>query len=153
VVVVHRVLSHVPGPEQMLEQAVQVPRPGGWLAVFDGDCATITLATGETDPLQVCVAAFTVACITDPWVVRRLPMMVHAAGFAEGRLRSHGFVQTSEPGYMLSIADRGGDVLAAAGRIGLDLAAALKAEAHRQAEAHSFFGHVAYASLTARKPD
>jgi hypothetical protein len=129
-----------------------VPRPGGWLAVFDGDYATITLATGAADPLQSCVAAFTPAYITDPWVVRRLPAMVHEAGFAQGRLRSHGFVQTSEPDYMLSIAERGADALAAAGRIGPELAAALKAEARRRVEAHSFFGHVAYASLTARKP-
>jgi hypothetical protein len=33
-----------------------------------------------------------------------------------------------------------------------ELAAALKAEAHRRVEAHSFSGHVVYASLTARKP-
>ena len=70
VLVVHRVLSHVPGLEQVLGQAFQVLRPGGWLAVFDGDYATITLATGEPDPLQVCVAALTAAYITDPWVVR-----------------------------------------------------------------------------------
>ena len=152
VVVVHRVLSHVPDPEQVLGQAFRVLRPGGWLAVFDGDYATITLATGEPDPLQVCVAAFIPAYITDPWVVRRLPGMVHAAGFAEGRLRSHGFVQASEPDYMLSIAERGADALAAAGRIGPELPAALKAEAHRRVQARSFFGHVAYASLTARKP-
>jgi arsenite methyltransferase len=52
--------------------------------VFDGDYATITLATGDVDPLQSCVAAFTPAFITDPWAVRRLPAMVHQAGFAEG---------------------------------------------------------------------
>jgi hypothetical protein len=32
------------------------------------------------------------------------------------------------------------------------LAAALKAEARRRVGARSFFGHVAYASLTAHKP-
>jgi hypothetical protein len=152
VVVVHRVLSHVPGPEQVLGQAFRVLRPGGWLAVFDGDYATITLATGEFDPLQVCVAAFTPGLHHRSVGGARLQAMVHQAGFAEGRLRSYGFVQTSEPDYMLSIAERGADALMAAGRIGHELAAALKAEAHRRVEAHSFFGHVAYASLTAQKP-
>jgi hypothetical protein len=47
-------------------------------------------------------------------------------------------------------AERGADALAAAGRIGPELAAAL-AEARRRVDANSFFGHVAYASLTARK--
>jgi hypothetical protein len=53
---------------------------------------------------------------------------------------------------MLPIADRGADALAAVGRIGPGLAAALKAEARRRVAARTFFGHVAYASLTARKP-
>jgi hypothetical protein len=40
---------------------------------------------------------------------------------------------------------------AAEGRIGLELSAALKGEASRRAEAGLFFGHIAYASLVARK--
>jgi hypothetical protein len=77
---------------------------------------------------------------------------VHEAGFVGGRLRSFGFVQTDEPDYLLTIADRGADALAAEGTIGADLAAALKAEARRRVAAHEFFGHVAYASLTASRP-
>jgi hypothetical protein len=78
----------------VLAEAFRVLRPGGWLAVFDGDYATITLETGEADPLQASVTALRSAYITDAWVMRRLPAMVREVGFAEGRLRSHGFVQT-----------------------------------------------------------
>ncbi|HEX6015764.1 MAG TPA: hypothetical protein VFY87_28960, partial [Geminicoccaceae bacterium] len=65
----------------LLAEAFRVLRSGGRLAVFDGDYSTITLATGEHDPLQVCVAAMVLAFVNDPWVVRRLPAMVEAAGF------------------------------------------------------------------------
>jgi hypothetical protein len=54
--------------------------------------------------------------------------------------------------YMLGHAERGAEVLAAQGVIGQDLADALKREARRRAANGAFFGHIAYASLVARKP-
>ena len=53
---------------------------------------------------------------------------------------------------MLSIVDRGADVLRARGEIGEETAAALEAEARRRVGAGTFFGHIAYASLVASKP-
>ena len=66
--------------------------------------------------------------------------------------RSHGFVDAVEPTYMLTIIDRGADLLAQAGRVGPELAAALKAEGRRRAAAGSFYGQIAYVHLVARKP-
>lgn len=78
--------------------------------------------------------------------------MTTGAGFTATRLRSHGYAQTSDPAYLLSVIDRGADALAAAGNIGTGLSQALKAEARHRAQAGTFFGHIAYASLTARRP-
>ena len=52
VVVFDSTLSHMPGPERALAEAFRVLRPTGWLAVFDGDRATATVAHGDHDPLQ-----------------------------------------------------------------------------------------------------
>jgi hypothetical protein len=48
--------------------------------------------------------------------------------------------------------DLGADALAASGRIGADLADALKAEARRRVASGQYFGHIAYMSLVAHKP-
>lgn len=152
VVIFDSTLSHVPGPERALAEAFRVLQPGGWLAAFDGDYATTTVARGDHDPLQVCVDAMMASSVHDRWLVRRLPGLVRNGGFTLTGFRCHGFVETTEGGYMLTVIDRGVDLLRAAGHIGDDLASALLVEARQRVTAGTFFGHIAYASVVARKP-
>lgn len=149
----HTTLSHVPSPEEALKEAFRVLRHGGTLAVFDGVYTTTTLANGEHDPLQACADAAMAAIVHDRWLVQRLPGLVMEAGFTIIRQRSMGIVETVEPDYMLTIVDRGADVLAATGRIGEELLTALKHEARRRVDEGCFFGSIAYGSLVARKEE
>jgi ubiquinone/menaquinone biosynthesis C-methylase UbiE len=150
VVVFDSTLSHIPGPEHALAEAYRVLRPMGWLGIFDGDYATTTVALGDHDPLQACVETMMTNSVNDRWLVRRLTALVRGANFEPVAFRSQGIVETSG-GYMLTIIDRGVDLLHASGQIGGVSAEALKAEARRRIEDGSFFGHIAYASLTACK--
>jgi ubiquinone/menaquinone biosynthesis C-methylase UbiE len=151
-VVFHTVLSHIPEAGAALAEAARVTAAGGALAAFDGDYATTTVALGDRDPLQVCVDAAMDALVHDRYLVRRLGTLVRAAGWEVVRLRSHGYVESEDPGYMLTLVDRGADTLVTAGRLGEDAADALKAEARRRVAAGEFFGHIAYASLIGRRP-
>jgi ubiquinone/menaquinone biosynthesis C-methylase UbiE len=150
VVVYDSALCHIPQPDLALAEASRVLRPGGRLAAFDGDYATTTVAVAELDPLQLCVNAMMAGSVNDRWLVRRLPVLVREAGFVKLRMRSHGFV-TLDGDYMLTIVERGADTLRARGWAGDELVAALKAEGRRRVAAGTFFGHIAYASVTARK--
>jgi hypothetical protein len=57
-----------------------------------------------------------------PPVVRRLPALLRDSGFEPVRTRSHGYIESGDAGCMLSIVDRGADMLHAAGEIGDELA-------------------------------
>jgi len=151
-VVLHTTLCHIPQPELVLAEAHRVLRPEGTLAVCDGDYATITVALGDHDPLQNCIEAVKAAFLHDPWLVRRLPDLMGSTGFELESSRSHGYLQTSDPEYLLTLVDRGADALLAWGRVGPDLAASLKAEARRRAGAGQFYGFIGFASFIARKP-
>lgn len=151
-VIFHTVLSHIPDAGAALAEAARVTAARGALAVFDGDYATTTVAVGDHDPLQACADAAMAALVHDRYLVRRLGTLVRAAGWNIVRLRSHGYVENEEPGYILTLIDRGADTLVGAGRLGQPAADALKAEARRRVAAGEFFGHIAYASLIARRP-
>jgi len=152
VVVFHTTLCHLSEPRRALEEAFRVLRPGGWLAIFDGDYASTTFGTGTLDPLQICAESFRAHFIHDSWLARRTPMLAQAVGFRVVSYRSHGYTEAASPDYTLTIVDRGADALLSSGQIGPGLAEALKAEARRRAESHQFFGHISYTSLVARKP-
>jgi len=153
IIVFHTTLSHVPRPEEAIHEAFRVLRLNGVLAVFDGNYTTTTLANGEFDPLQTCADAAMSAIVHDRWLIQRLPFLIRSAGFLIKKQRSLGIVETDEPEYMLTIADRGADVLAANGRIGVELAQALKDEARRRVATGYFFGSIAYGSIVAHKAD
>ncbi len=152
VVILHTLLTHVPAPEAILAEAHRVLKPGGALGLCDGDFSTATLQTGSCDPLEACTQAFVENFVTDKWLVRRMSALAQAAGFEVKPMRSYGLIETISPGLTMSWVDRGADSLAGQGRIGAELADALKAEGRRRAEAGSFFGYMAYAALTAQKP-
>lgn len=150
-VVFHTVLCHVPGCEEAVADARRVLKPGGWLAAFDGDYVTTTVASALLDPLEACAKAAMAGLVNDQWLVRKLPNLLLAAGFEVVKAQSHGYVQTEADGYMRTVVDRGADMLAAQGVIGESLADALKAECARRAQEGRFFGHIAYGSVVARR--
>ena len=152
VAVVHTTISHVPSPERLLAEAFRVLRRGGWLAVFDGDYATATVAVSAGDRLEECVHAFREAFVHDSWIVRRLPQLLRQAGFEPMPTRSHGYVEAPESGYMLTWIDRGAEALLQAGRLDRNAAEALKAEARKRSADGKWFGHIAFASVLGRKP-
>jgi arsenite methyltransferase len=122
--------------------------------VFDGDYATTTCACGDFDPLQACADAVVDFLVHDRWLMRRLPKLVRDGGFELVRFRSHGYVEApSSAGYMLMLVNRGAEALLTAGRVPAETAEGLKAEARRRSEAGEFFGHIAYGSLIARRPE
>lgn len=145
-------LSHVPSPERAVEEAFRVLRAGGCLAVFDGDYATTTVALGDHDPLQVCVDAMMANSVTDRRIMRRLTNVVTTCGFEVLCFRSFGFAEMGNEGYMLTVVDRGADLLFSQGYIAEETARALKGEARSRLRTGRFFGHIAYAGLIARKP-
>ena len=151
-VVVHTVFSHLADPEAALQEAFRVLRPGGTLAVFDGDYATITVALFDGDPLQTAVDAVRRNLVHDPYVMRKLPRMTRDAGFRGAETRAHGYMQTEDPTYLVSLLARGVAAAVAAGEIGEEMAEGVNQEAAARVAEGRFYGAILFVSMLARKP-
>lgn len=144
-------LCHVPEPEMAVGEAGRVLRPGGILAAFDGDYATTTVSLGPHDPLQACVDAMMANSVNDRYLVRRLPSLVRAAGLTIDSVQGYSYVESGTAAYMLTVVERGVDLLTAGHRISTATADQLKAEARHRIDSGTFYGHIAYGAVIATK--
>ena len=152
VVVLHTVLTHVADAGRVVAEAHRVLRPGGTLAIYDGDFTTMSTALFDGDPLQAAMAAFLDGNVNDRYLARRLRPLVVAAGFVPGETRSHGHLDTADPQLTLGWIDKGVGYMVAAGRIDHGAGEALESEARRRVAAGTFYGYMNYVSLISRKP-
>lgn len=151
-VVMHTLLCHVPGPEDAVTEAFRILKPGGILAVCDGDYDTATARIADYDPLDQLVRFMIDQNVTNLWVMRQIADLLGGAGFELGQRRGHGYVAEADAAYFLGVINRGADRMAETGVLFSNTADALKEEARQRVALGRFFGFISYVSQIARKP-
>ncbi|MEM7075766.1 MAG: methyltransferase domain-containing protein [Pseudomonadota bacterium] len=151
-VLMHTLLCHVPGPEDVVREAHRILKPGGLLAICDGDYDTATAQIAEFDPLDQLVRFMINQNVTNLWIMRQISEILATNGFELGRRRGHGYIAEGDASYFLTVIDRGADRMTETGLLQPDTASALKQEARARVANDSFFGFMSYVSQIARKP-
>ena len=153
VVVAHTIYSHLAEPERALSEAFRILRPGGTLAIFDGDYAANTVALRADDPLQEAMQFAEKYLIHAPYIMRSLPALAKNAGFVQPDMGAHGFVQSKPADYILSLMSRGLQAACNVKDLSQERADTLLREAHKRIEEDRFYGAILFVSLILRKPE
>jgi ubiquinone/menaquinone biosynthesis C-methylase UbiE len=150
-VIAHTVYTHLVDPWAALAEAYRVLKTGGRLVIFDADFASLSIALFDGDPLQSAATIVLRHMVHGPHIMRQLPALIVAAGFAVESVEPHAYVQTTSPDYLLTLLSRGMSAAGRAGEVGQAMVKSFDAEARRRVENGTFFGSLTFLSVVARK--
>jgi ubiquinone/menaquinone biosynthesis C-methylase UbiE len=151
VAVAHTLVSHVRDPLTVLAEAARVIRPGGSVAVFDGDYASLTFGCDDPQLGQEMERAVQSMIMSAPRVMRELPRLLPQAGLRLIATQAHVYAEAGSSSFLLNLAETYGPLAASTGLVPAAHVDAWLADQRRSAEDGTFFAACNYYAYVARR--
>ena len=151
VAIAHTLVSHVREPSTVLAETARVVRPGGKVAIFDGDYASLTFGCSDEDLGLEMEGAMQLTIMSVPRVMRQLPRLLGRAGLRLVATQAHVYAEAGEGGFMLGLAETYGPLAASGGFLPAERVEAWLADQRRSSEEGTFFAACNYYAYVAVK--
>jgi SAM-dependent methyltransferase len=149
-VVAHTLISHVRDPLAVLAQAARVVRPGGAVAIFDGDYASLTFGSSDPRLGAAMERAIQSTIISAPRIMRELPRLLPQAGLRLSATQAHVYAEAGSSRFMLNLAETYVPTAASSGLVPAADVGAWLADQRRSAEDGTFFAACNYYAYLAQ---
>ncbi|MEW8355689.1 MAG: methyltransferase domain-containing protein [Candidatus Thiodiazotropha sp.] len=120
VVIANTLISHVTEPAHVLVEMARVVKPGGTLAIFDGDYASLTYAYPDHKFGQKMDQALAAASFNNPHIMRDLPKLIGDYGLELDSAWGDAVVEIGNGSYFKSFAETYAPYVAIAGLLNHD---------------------------------
>jgi ubiquinone/menaquinone biosynthesis C-methylase UbiE len=152
-VIIHTLVSHVPDPAAVVLEAARVVRPGGSVAIFDGDYASLTYATGEHALDAELVQALLSVVVAHPYVMREVPAMIQKVALRIVAFFPYVLAEAGKAAFFSSLAESFAPLAMRADVVSMEKADRWL-EANRQSSATgTFFSSCNYYAYLAQRPN
>jgi ubiquinone/menaquinone biosynthesis C-methylase UbiE len=149
--VAHTLISHVRDPLTMLTEAARVVRPGGLVALFDGDYASLTFDCSNPSLGERMEPALQSTIMSSPRVMRELPRLLPQAGLRLTATQAHVYAEAGSSTFMLNLAETYAPLTATTGQLPAADVDAWLADQRRAASDGTFFAACNYYAYMARR--
>jgi ubiquinone/menaquinone biosynthesis C-methylase UbiE len=152
IVTLHTLISHVDDPLLVLREARRVVRPGGTVAIFDGDYASLTFAYPDHAMATTVEKMLMQLIVANPRIMRDMPRLLNEAALelvdAEGVL----YADIGSGNFWVSATESYGALLARSGLLPDEVIDDWRAFQKRSAAGGTFFGASNYYTYLTHRP-
>jgi ubiquinone/menaquinone biosynthesis C-methylase UbiE len=150
-VIAHTLVSHVRDPLTIVKEAARVVRPGGWVAVFDGDYASWTFATADPVLGTAMEEAIIATVVSKPRVMRDMPRLMREAGLERVDTIGYVYADVGKGSFFPGAAEAYAPLVARAGHLPAEQVEAWVADQRQAMESGVFFAACNYYAHLARR--
>jgi SAM-dependent methyltransferase len=150
-VVAHTTISHVGEPLALLMEAARVVRPGGRIAIFDGDYASWTFDHPDPVIARAMDEAIVAAVVNNPRILRELPRLLRQAGLEREDLLAWVYADVGAGGFFRGAIEAYAPLVARAGLLPADRVEAWLAHQRQAMTDGVFFAACNYYAYVVRR--
>lgn len=151
-VIVNTVLSHVSEPRTVLGEVARVLRPGGQVAIFDGDYASLTYAHPDVELGRRMDSALSNATFNNPRIMRDLATLLPQHGLELTSAWGDAVAEIGRASFFKSFAETYVPYVINGGMVPAAEATAWHAAQQRAMQQGTFFACCTYYTFIARRP-
>jgi ubiquinone/menaquinone biosynthesis C-methylase UbiE len=152
-VVAHTLVSHVEEALTVLKEAGRIVKPGGLIAIFDGDFASMTFALDDPAQSKKYDEALVNALVTSPQVMRQMPRLIQQAELEMIRMFPYIMAEVGKGDFWLSGIDAYEKLAPKSGMMTEEEATSWANALHKASDRGVFFGASNYYTYIARRPE
>ena len=151
VVIAHTLISHVTEPIRVLREMARVTRPGGTVAIFDGDYASLTFALPDHSFGQRMDMALADATFNNPRIMRDLPRLLPEQGLTTVDAWGDVVVEIGDGSYFKSFAETYAPYVVSSGLVPKDAVSDWLTTQRQAMRRGTFFASCNYYTYLARR--
>ena len=151
-VIAHILVSHVADPLLVLKEAARVVRPGGSVAIFDGDFASLTFAHPDPAFAKAMDEGLVEAVVAHPRVMRNLPRLLQQTGLEITATRASIYAEIGTGSFFAGFAETYAPLVQRAGLLTARQVEDWLLEQRRAVEQHTFFAACNFYAYLSRRP-
>jgi ubiquinone/menaquinone biosynthesis C-methylase UbiE len=152
IVTLHTLISHADDPVRVLGEARRVVRPGGTVAVFDGDYASLTFAYPDHAIAKTVEQKLIQLVVANPRIMRDLPRLLTETGLELVESDAALYADIGTSSFWAGAAASYGGLLANSGLLPADIVENWRVFQAQSAADHTFFAASNYYTYLARRP-